>query len=400
MDREILLPKLGESIIYASISKMLKKVGQKIDKDEALFEVSTDKVNSEIPSPFSGFLKKVLVEENQEVKVGDVIAIISSSLTTLEKSSCEIKIIENIEIQKEDVISNKTSFDKTCFDKTSLVLSPVVRKIIKEKQISIEDLKNIKGTGAGGRISKKDLLQYLNQLKEKTPIKTVKMSSLRKKISQNMLTSIRNIPQASLITEIDVTELKKFITEQKVNFLNKNEAKLTITSFIIKAISASLEKFPFLNAKFLNDDEFVLNDDINIGIAVDVKEGVIVPVIKSVQNLSIEDIAKKLSKLAKNARGNTLSIKDIENGTITLTNYGISGIEVGFPIIKHPEVAIIGVGAIVKKLLIFDDDSIKIRSIMKISLTFDHRIVDGIYSCNFLKEIKENVQSDTMLQIL
>jgi 2-oxoglutarate dehydrogenase E2 component (dihydrolipoamide succinyltransferase) len=351
---KITLPKLGESIISATVVQWLKKEGDRVEKDENLLEVATDKVNSEIPSPVSGILKSILVKESQEVQVGDPLAIV-----LVEES-----------VKKE--------------------FSPAVLHLAKEKGILMEDLEKISGTGEGGRVTKKDIDHFL----EKTPEdkNSLKLSFLRKKIAENMLLSYKEIPQATLIDEIDVTEIVEFIEKKKESFLEKHGVKLSITSFIARAIAKACVKHPLVNSSFKNDS-ILLKKEVNLGFAVSVDDGVLVPVIKDCQELNIVDIAKKISELADRARKNSLAKENVSDGSITFSNFGMTKVLIGIPIIRYPECAIIGLGAIKKKPAVVDD-KIVVRSIMMITLTFDHRVFDGIYGCNFLNEIKNILTHD------
>jgi len=376
---EITLPKLGESIVEATVIQWFKKVGDHVSLDEPLLEVSTDKVNSEIPSPVEGVVTEILVTEDELVKVGQALAII-------ETSQKEIKE----EVQKEP--SKKTQEDNSAF------LSPAVLKIAKEAKLPLQELDNIPKTGEGGRLTKKDIENYLTSKKDDKnvscshSVERVKMNSVRKMIADNMVKSFYEAPHATLINEVDVTKLVKFIKDNKQSFKDNYNAKLSITAFIAKAITKSLQAYPLLNSS-LEGDTIVLKKFVNLGIAVSVENGVLVPVIRNCHELKIPEIAKQISELAQKARSNTLSIDEISNGTVTLTNFGMSQVQIGIPIIRHPEVAIIGIGAIVKKVKVLSDDSIGIRSLVNLCLTFDHRVLDGMYGCGFLQELQNNLEN-------
>ncbi|MBI5346792.1 MAG: 2-oxo acid dehydrogenase subunit E2 [Chlamydiae bacterium] len=365
---KIILPKLGESIVSATVVKWLKKEGDQIDKDENLLEVSTDKVNSEIPSPVAGILDKILVHENEEVQVGEPLAIVKTGEATKQETP----------IVKETA---KTDY-----------FSPAVLKLAEEKGISLSDLEKIKGTGDGGRISRKDLENFAVEKKEPVKGQTLKLSALRRKIAENMVTSHREIPSAVIIDEIDVTDIVELIDKNKESFLKKHGAKLTITPFLAKAIGKAAKKFPLVNSS-LKEDVLILKPEVNLGLAVGIEDGVMVPVIKNIAELDFVTIAKKIFELANKARTNSLIQNEIIDGTITLTNFGMTQILIGIPIIRYPESAIIGLGAIKKKAAVIDDE-IKIRSMMHIALSFDHRVFDGIYGCSFINEIKSVLAHD------
>lgn len=372
-DFEIKLPKLGESIVSATVVSIYKKENDFIQKDETLMEVSTDKVNSEIPSPVEGFVKKILVKIDDTIKVGDVIAIISIGNVNKE----EKKVLEKSFDEKQKDNESKESF-----------LSPAVLRYAKENNVSIDELQNIEGSGDSNRVTKKDIENYI---KSKRPENFLELSPIRKAIANNMIKSLE-VPHAYLIDEIDVTDIVNLINENKQNFLDKYSVKLTITSFIAKAIALAAKEFNLVNSSY-KEGKIFLYKNINLGIAINVNDNVVVPNIKNIDDLTIVDISKQISDLATRAKDNYLNKNDIENGTITLTNFGMSKVSIGLPIIKYPEACIIGVGAINKKVCVIDDKP-QIRSILMLSLSFDHRIFDGIYACNFLNKIKKYLETD------
>ncbi len=371
---EIKLPKLGESIVSATIVSIHKKEGEKISKDETLMEVATDKVNSEIPSPVEGVIKKILNSPNETVQVGAIIAIVITNAIEDDKSLAPQEEKETLEHEK---IDKKNFF------------SPAVLRFAKENNVSLQDLEKIEGSGEGNRVTKKDVEKFINS--QEGDQNFIKLSPIRQAIATNM-TKANEVPTAYIIEEIDITNLMQLINEQKHKFLEKHQAKLTITPFLIKAIAIAAKKLPLANSSF-KEDKILLIDDINIGIAVNVNSDVLVPTIHNANDLSFVDTVKHLNVLIKKAKTQTLSAKDSENGTITLTNFGMTNISVGFPIIKYPQACIIGAGAIKKKPWIINDE-IQIRSIINISFGFDHRVFDGIYACQFLNEMKNYLENE------
>jgi len=377
---EITLPKLGESIVEATVVQWFKKVGDQVSLDEPLLEVSTDKVNSEIPSPVEGIITKILVSEDELVKVGQALAIIE---TDQKESKADIQ---------EKPVKEKEEEGNATF------LTPAVLRIAKEAKLPLQELDSIPKTGEGGRLTKKDIENYLSsksavkQASCSHSVERVKMNSMRKMIADNMVKSFYEAPHATLINEVDVTKLIEFIKENKQAFQEKYNAKLSITAFIAKAIARSLQAYPLLNSS-LEEDTIILKKFVNLGIAVSVEHGVLVPVIQNCQDLSIPEISQQISNLAQKARSNTLSLDEINNGTVTLTNFGMSQVQIGIPIIRYPEVAIIGTGAITKKVKVLSDDTIGIRSLINLCLTFDHRVLDGMYGCGFLQELQKNLES-------
>ena len=382
-DIEIKLPKLGESILSATVVTWFKKEGDPVALDEPLLEVSTDKINSEIPSPSIGILKKILVHPDKEVDVGATLAILSVAA-----SEQAIEVPKKQEPPSDQEEPSKKSF-----------FTPVVLKLAQKKGVSLEELKEVPTTGAGGRLSKRDLERYLAEKTEgnavaanqKEGCERVKISPMRKKIAENMVKSFYEAPHGVLVNEVDVTKILHAIAKNKETFLKTHGVKLSITSYIAQAISGAAKKFPFINSNF-NGDEITIKHFVNLGIAVSVENGVLVPVIKNCQDLSLEQIAVQVSGLAEKARAGQLKMEDIEKGTITMTNFGMAKALIGVPIINYPEVAIIGVGAIEKKVVVLQDDSMAIRSMMHLCLSFDHRALDGIYGCQFLAEVKKRLE--------
>ncbi|HSX13254.1 MAG TPA: dihydrolipoamide acetyltransferase family protein [Chlamydiales bacterium] len=375
---KINLPKLGESIVSATVVRWFKKVGDQVALDEPLLEVSTDKVNSEIPSPTVGILKEILAEVDQEVQVGEPLAILTTSTHVTPTVA-------------ETAAPTQTTSGTGSED----LLSPAVLRLLKEKAIPLHDIDRIPRTGQGGRLTKKDIEDYAAPKKEEVGTERVKMSSLRKAIADNMVKSFYEAPHASLVTEVDVTNIVKIIQEQKQSFQEKHGVKLSVTAFVARAIAAAVKEFPLLNSS-LDVDTIVMKRFVNLGIAVSVDQGVMVPVIRNVQNLSLPDIAKQISELAIKTREHRLDPQDVKEGTITLTNFGMTGVMIGIPIIRHPEVAIVGLGAITKKVMAMPDDSTAIRSVMWMSLTFDHRVLDGIYGCGFLNSLKAHIEGSSV----
>lgn len=384
---KITLPKLGESIVSATVLQWFKKVGDPVALDEPLLEVSTDKVNSEIPSPVAGILQEIYAQPDQELQVGEALASIST------------RVVAPVTVAAPASTSAAPPSGSAMED----FLSPSVMRLLREKGLALSEIEKIPHTGQGGRLTKKDIEEYVPSFaaaKPQCPIapstERVKMTAMRKAIADNMVKSFYEAPHASLITEVDVTQALKLIQEHKQEFLAKNGAKLTITAFVARAIARALKAFPLINSS-LDGDTIVMKRFVNLGIAVSVDQGVMVPVIRDCQQKSLADIAKQIAELAEKTRSHTLAPDDIKEGSITMTNFGMTGTMIGVPIIRYPEVAIVGLGAITKKVAAMPDDSIAIRSVMFISLTFDHRVLDGIYGCGFLNELKKHLEQDISL---
>lgn len=373
----ITLPKLGESILRATVVQWFKEEGDYIQLDEPLLEVSTDKVNSEIPSSCSGYIEAILTKPFMEIDVGEPLCIIR----------VEKKAIENA--NKKNIILDPPEISRA----PSNFASPVVLQMARENNLDLKTLQEIKGTGAGGRISKKDIQQYLSiQTASCVKPKGIPLSERRQTIARNLLDSYTKIPHASLIREIDVTQLLHYIQDNKNQFYENYRSKLTITSFIIQAIANTVQNYPLINAS-LNGNMVTIHPAVNLGIAVNINDDLIVPVIKNCSKLRLCEIAGKVADFATRARNNQIVLSEMQEGTLTLTNFGMGGAEIGVPIIRYPEAAIIGMGAITKRVVALSNSSIGIAEIMYISLTFDHRIIDGMYASRFLQELKTYIET-------
>jgi 2-oxoglutarate dehydrogenase E2 component (dihydrolipoamide succinyltransferase) len=383
---KISLPKLGESIVSATVVQWFKKEGDRVELDEPLLEVSTDKVNSEIPSPVAGLLASILAPVDKEVQVGETLA-----LMVVGEEKAHV-------LCREPAVESPKAFSSDMED----FLSPSVMRLLKEKKIPLSDVDRIPRTGQGGRLTKQDVEGYnpasltVQCPYKKADVERVKMSAMRKAIADNMVKSFYEAPHASLISEVDVTHIMQLIQEQKASFLAQHGVKLTITPFVARAICRALKAFPLINAS-LEGDTIVMKHFVNLGVAVSVDQGVMVPVIRNGQDLSVAQIAQQIADLACKSREHRLAPSEVQEGTITMTNFGMTGTLIGIPIIRYPEVAIVGLGAIVKKVAAMPDNSIAIRSVMMISLTFDHRVLDGLYGCGFLNELKKHLEEDISL---
>lgn len=374
----------------ATVVQWFKKEGDAVSKDEPLLEVSTDKVNSEIPSPVAGTLKTINAQPEQELNVGDLLGVISSDMGSVAPTEKK---------QADQTHAITTS------DEMKDYYSPALLRIARENKVSYEELEKISGTGAGSRITKKDLEDYIAKRKKPCPLEVpqvsgdvehIKLTGMRKAIAENMVKSFYEAPHAALVLEVDVTDIMKTIKKEKESFLAKHGVKITITTFVARAIARALKEYPLLNAS-LQNDTIVVKKFINIGIAVSVEQGIMVPVIKGCQELTLPDIAKNVANFAQKARTNSLSPDDVKEGTITMTNFGMSGVQIGIPIIRYPEVAIVGMGGITKRVVPIDDERFHVRQIMNICLTFDHRVIDGMYGCGFLGALKQHLEGDLEL---
>lgn len=378
---EIRLPKLGESIVSATIVTWLVQEGEEAVRDQPLVEVSTDKVNSEIPAPVGGKLVEIVAFENDLVEVGDLIARIETGGEPVAAAPVQEEV-------KTEVVASTEN---------QSVLSPAVLRLAAEHGLSIDEImREVKGTGEGGRISKRDLLAYVERKGGallSCDAERIKMSALRKAIADNMVRSFYAAPHASLVQTVDMSRLLAHVAAHKESFFSRHGVKLSVTSFVAKAICQALKEFPWLNSS-LEGDTIVVKPRINLGIAVGIEGGVIVPVIRDCHERTIAGIAREIADLGKRARADELTGAHTSHGTITLTNFGMSGVEIGIPIIRFPEVAIVGMGA-VKKVAGFDaDGNIVPRNQVHLSLTFDHRVLDGMYGCGFLSALGRALEEE------
>ena len=413
------LPKMGESVDEATIVNWLKNIGDKIDMDDFVVEVATDKVDSEVPSDVSGILIEKCFEINDVVKVGETLCVIEISDAENE-SDLKIENIPNIELldqneKKGEIDSEITYTNENETDNNHSFLSPLVKSIIEKEGISNDDLKNIKGSGKKGRLTKKDLLQYLEKTKlfnqssnidynfdassfsnssESDSIR--ELTRFEKMTSDHMIYSKNKSVHAQMFIEADITKLFVWREKLKESFFNKEKFKLTITYPLIKIVSQALREFPTLNAT-LSENNLIIKKNINIAIATALGNGnLIVPVIKNADQLSLVGICKSANNLISKARSNDLNPDDVKDGTFTITNIGVFESLTGTAIINQPQLGIIAFGSVRKLPRVIETnkgDFIGIRRIVMISLSFDHRIINGAIGGLFLKRIKELIEN-------
>ncbi len=414
----IIMPKLGESVLEATITKWFKKVGDAIEEEDVLLEIATDKVDSEIPSPVDGVITSILFEENAVVPVGEIIAVIdldgdsssSDKETTVDDQKEKAKTVEE---PKSEKTTKSPKVDLTTSDK---YLSPLVKNIAKSEGLTVEELEKIQGSGHNARIRKQDVLEYLKtrtsqpstkaagQTVQKPQVKVpvyegdeiVQMDRLRKLIADKMVLSKQISPHVTNFIETDVTNLAIWRNKVKVEFEKREKQKLTYMPLFIEAVAKALKEFPGVNAS-VDEDKIILRKSVNIGIAVALPSGnLIVPVIKNADQKSLVGLTVALNTLAMNARNNKLSPDDIQEGTFTISNFGTFKNLSGTPIINQPEVAILATGTIEKKPAVLETpsgDVIAIRHKMMLALTYDHRVVDGALAGAFLKYMSDHLQN-------
>lgn len=447
---EVVMPKMGESIMEGTVIEWSKSIGDTVEQDETLLEIATDKVDSEVPSPASGTLVEILAEVNETVEVGNVIAIIetdaSASVTAPELKKEESKPAEKPTQEAAPEVDPAETKNSTAPESEDSkeeekntdgrFYSPLVRSIAKEEGLSASDLNSIEGTGAQGRVSKQDVLAFVEKRKsdsktESTSSQTkpaqtlskpvdkstgsgdsskisageirvswpseknevIKMDRMRKLIAEHMVRSKQTSAHVTTFAEADVTNMVLYRERNKDRFLKDNGFKLTFTPFFIEATLQALREFPLMNSS-VDGDNIILKRDINYGIAVALGEsgsgGLIVPVIKNAGEMNLHGLARATNELAKKARNKQLSPDDLVGGTFTLTNYGSVGNLMGTPIINQPQVAIFGTGGIVKRPVVLETeqgDVIAIRHMVYLSMSYDHRIIDGALGGAFVQRV-------------
>lgn len=422
---QIVMPKLGESIQEGTITKWFVKEGDTVQEDDILFEVATDKVDSEIPSPVDGVLTKILFPENSLVPVGEVLALISMGGDNNETTQSTSDASEITKEDEEEKILSSESFEDKSVDNvrelSNRFYSPLVKTIAKQENISFEELESISGSGSNGRVQKNDILEYIKNKKggkavsqpkkedkvvtnkaiTPTPVsigsgdQIIEMDRVRKLIADHMVMSKQVSPHVTSVVEADVTELVLWRNKNKEAFETKYGEKITFMPVFIEAVASALASFPMVNSS-VDGNRIILKKDINIGIAVAKPDGnLIVPVIKNAEQKNLVGITKELNRLATAARNNKLGIEEIQGGTFTITNFGSFRNLIGTPIINQPQVAILATGSIEKKPAVLETptgDVIAIRHKMFLSLSYDHRIVDGALGGAFLRRIADNLE--------
>jgi 2-oxoglutarate dehydrogenase E2 component (dihydrolipoamide succinyltransferase) len=443
---ELVMPKMGESIIEATILSWKKKVGDKVEQDETILEIATDKVDSEVPSPCRGVISQILFEENALVPVGQVIAMISTEAnadvqpspsiaeppakpkveapqpvaasTSAPTSNPSVSTASNGSTQSKAVAAELPKPSEG-----GKFYSPLVRTIAKEENVSVLELESIAGSGQGGRVTKSDILDFVENRKT-TPqtaagapqyfepfapkidvvrpavsvsgnVEIVEMDRMRKLIADHMVMSKQVSPHVTSFVEADVTNLVNWRNRVKGDFQKKYGENITYTPIFIEAVCKALREFPMVNSS-VNGTQIIIKKDLNIGMAAALPSGnLIVPVLKNADNLNLVGLTKTVNDLANRARANQLKPDEVQGGTFTLTNVGIFGNVMGTPIINQPQVAIMAMGAIRKKPAVLETefgDVIAVRQMMFLSMSYDHRIVDGMMGGSFIRKVADYLE--------
>ena len=423
---EFKMPKMGESISEATIIKWLKSVGDFVEAEEIILEVATDKVDNDVPSPVSGVITEIRFQKDAIVEVGAVLALINSELGS-EKIELGSKK-EQTNVEASSTLQNRQPTTDNREPTTDNFLSPLIISIAQKENLSIEELQSIPGSGADGRLQKSDVFQYLKNRKYPLPSRKfeveslksssypkpkinyiegkdhiVEMDRMRKMIADHMVYSKQTSPHVTSYIEVDVTNLVDWRNKNKDEFLKKNNEKFTFTPVFVKAVAKAIINFPMINVS-VDGDNIIVHKDINIGMATALPSGnLIVPVVKNANEKDLVALAKDVNALAEASRNNKLKPDQVQGSTFTISNVGTFGSLMGTPIINQPEVAILAFGTIKKRPEVItssNGDEIAIRSMMFLSLSFDHRVVDGFLGGSFLRNVAENLENfDTNLKI-
>ena len=426
MSEKIVVPVLGESITEATVSKWLKNEGDTVDADEAIVELETDKVNLEVPSPISGVLSEINSKNGAIVEVGALLGSVSANATGMTKKN-EIKKIQptqnknnivNLEVTKKEPKIFEKNPEEQILDDEPLILtnevqekndvkvnqenktlSPAVRKIVVEKKINIE---SIKGSGKDGRILKGDLISLMGvqpQPSERKaqygPEEKIRMTRLRQTIAKRLKQAQENAALLTTFNEVDMSNIMEMRSENQEDFQSKYGIKLGFMSFFVKACVVALKSFPVVNAE-IDREDIIYKNYYNISFAVGTEKGLVVPVLKNADELSFADIEKRIKEIPEKAKDGKLTIEDLQGGTFTISNGGVYGSMLSTPILNLPQSGVLGMHNIVERPVAVDGE-IKIRPIMYLALSYDHRIIDGKESVSFLKMIKENLEDPRRL---
>ena len=428
MSEKILVPVLGESITEATVSKWLKIEGDKVDADEPIVELETDKVNLEVPSPITGILTEIISKDGAVVEVGANLGIIKevkdssqeeekinkikpttkeykiSSLETTQEKEFELltnEVTEELEQQEQPLILTEEVKDLSVSKQTSneQVLSPAVRKIVKENNINLDF---VKGSGKDGRLLKGDLINLMSKNPPPSERKAkygqeerIKMTRLRQTIAKRLKQAQENAALLTTFNEVDMTNIINMRKNNQDDFQNRFGIKLGMMSFFVKASIVALKNFPAVNAE-IEGDEIIYKNYYNISFAVGTEKGLVVPVLKDADVMSFADIEKNIKAISDKAKSGKLNIEDLQGGTFTISNGGVYGSMLSTPILNLPQSGVLGMHNIVDRPVVIDGE-IKIRPVMYLALSYDHRIIDGKESVSFLKMIKENLEDPRRL---
>ena len=413
---DIIMPKMGESITEGTIIEWRKNVGDAVDKDEIFLEIGTDKVDSEIPSPAAGILVEILAKPNDVIDVGKVIGRINTDgsakpdavpadIPESDKENVqEVKETPKTDFKKEPVVPKK-QLDKP----KGSFFTPVVMKIANENNISMNELESIKGSGKSGRVTKKDILSHLKSpggtSKEFNEVKmsdtVVEMEYMRKRIADHMRASLDTAAHVYVMTEVDMTDIVNYVNKNENIFYEKESFKLTYTPFIVNAVVKAINQFPLMNSS-IEENEIIHKKNINIGLAVSLEDGLMVPVIENCEEINFLGLCRRVHDLSVRARSKDIRPDELQGSTFSISNFGVFNVTMGTPIINQPNVGILGVGTIKKQPVVIESDlgdTIGIRSKMILSLGFDHRLIDGAEGSKFIEKIRLEIENMELMDL-
>ena len=442
MPTSVKMPRLGESVAEGTVGSWLKKEGDWIEKDESLAEIITDKINAELPSPVAGRLTKILVQTDQTVPVGADIALIEESAgvaTTPEpeaapgpdaapvKSPAQASVaVMDKESAATDGNSSKAVVQpKRIGEEERQRISPLARRLARAHDI---DLNDVPGTGVGGRVRKEDIMAYVEQRRaapapaapapapvaepaftapvaaeaaQPEPVTTsagpdeelVVPSRMRLAIAEHMVRSKRTAPHATTVVEVDMTNIARWLEKNKEDFKKREGYSISYVPFVMKAVCEGIRKFPLINSSWTEDNRIIIKKRINLGMAVATDAGLLVPTLYDAGQYTLAGLAKQISAIAQRARANKLTVQDMQGSTFVVNNPGTFGTIISVPIINQPHAGILSMDAVVKRPVVIEDDAIAVRSMMFLSLSFDHRILDGAGAGGFLQAVRQKLQS-------
>ena len=402
---DIIMPKMGESITEGTIIEWRKKIGDNLEKDEIFLEIGTDKVDSEIPASVSGILVEILAEPNDVVDVGKVIGRINTDTKAAMKTPVQDRtepiVPKETESSHMEKSVQKTTVKKLVGKRKSF-FTPVVMKIVQEENVPMSELDTVQGTGRGGRVTKKDLLAYLDDRTEPVPSSKLsitdnieEMEYMRKKIADHMRSSLDTAAHVYVMTEVVMTTIVDYVTAKEESFSSGEGFSLTYTPFIVTAAVKAIQRFPLMNCS-LEGDNIVHKKNINIGMAVSIEDGLMVPVIEKCEETNFLGLCRRVRDITVRTRDKTLSPDELQGSTFSISNFGIFNVTMGTPIINQPNVGILGVGAIKKRPVVIETeagDTIGIRSMMILTLGFDHRLIDGAGGSQFIDAVRKELET-------
>jgi 2-oxoisovalerate dehydrogenase E2 component (dihydrolipoyl transacylase) len=437
MATPVKMPRLGESVAEGTVGAWLKQEGEYVEKDESLAEIITDKINAELPSPIAGKLFKILVHADETVVVGADIALIEESADVVGSvqaapgpDAVPVRTVEQTTRPVLDIVNGNSEGARGSVEKQGMGreeeeerqrISPLARRLAKEHGV---ELSEIRGTGAGGRVRKEDILAYVEerQVESKEAVYTVPVvqqqdvsliptsvqalesvagvdeelivpSRMRLAIAEHMVRSKRTSPHATTVVEVDMTNIARWLEKNKEAFKKREGYGISYVPFVMKAVCEGIRKVPMMNSTWTADNKIIIKKRINLGIAVATEQGLVVPTIYDTDQYTLAGLARQVNILAQKARTNKLTLQDMQNSTFVVNNPGVFGTIISMPIINQPHAGILSMDAVVKRAVVVEDDAIAVRSMMYIGLSFDHRILDGAGAGGFLQAVRGKLQS-------